>query len=63
MDERTLPRYLRNDIEAFKEGVRTNSTVLDCLWDELYGSINSAFYDNEISEAEARHLREEYLGI
>lgn len=63
MDERTLPRYLRNDIEAFKEGVRTNSTVLDCLWDELYGSINSAFYDNEISETEAKYLREEYLGI
>lgn len=29
--ELTLPRYLKKDIEAFVEGIRNNSTLLDCL--------------------------------
>lgn len=37
-----LPPYLQHDLDAYKEGVRTNSTLLDCLWSELYGSINGA---------------------
>lgn len=61
--ELSMPGYLKRDIEAWKEGLRTNSTLLDCLWGEVYGSINSAFYDNEISEEEADYLREKYLGL
>ena len=61
--ELTLPKYLKNDIEAFEEGIRTKSTLLDCLWGEVYGSINSAFYDNEISEKQAAYLRKKYLGL
>nr|WP_314507763.1 hypothetical protein [uncultured Lachnoanaerobaculum sp.] len=61
--EKTLPRYLRNDIEAWVEGVKSNSSVLDCLWGELYGSINSAYYDREITEEMAKYLRKEYLGL
>lgn len=61
--ELTLPRYLKKDIEAFVEGIRSNSTLLDCLWGEVYGSINSAFYDNEISEEQAVYLRKKYLGL
>lgn len=61
--ELTMPQYLKNDIKAWNEGVRTKSTLLDCLWGEVYGSINSAFYDNEISEEEAIYLRKKYLGI
>lgn len=63
MEERALPKYLRNDIDAWVEGVKTGSTVLDCLWGELYGSINSAYYDNEITEEQADYLRQKYLGI
>ena len=37
-----LPRYLQQDLDAFKEGLETNSSLLDCLWCELYGSINIA---------------------
>ena len=47
--ELTLPKYLKNDIEALEDGIRNKSTLIDCLWSEVYGSINSAFYDNEIS--------------
>lgn len=61
--ERTLPQYLKNDIAALEEGIRKKSTLIDCLWSEVYGSINSAFYDNEISKEQADYLREKYLGL
>lgn len=61
--ELTLPKYLKSDIEALEDGIAKKSTVLDCLWGEVYGSINSAFYDNEISEEEAAYLRKKYLGL
>ena len=54
---------MKKDIEALVEGIRVNSTLLDCLWGEVYGSINSAFYDNEISEEQADYLRKKYLGL
>lgn len=41
-----LPNYLQQDLDAYKEGLRNGSDILDCLWGELYGSINLA----EISE-------------
>lgn len=61
--ECTLPQYLKNDIAAFEEGVRNKSTLIDCLWSEVYGSINSAYYDNEISREQAEYLRKKYLGL
>ncbi|MDO5717031.1 MAG: hypothetical protein Q4Q17_04455 [Tissierellia bacterium] len=60
-DERTLPRYVRHDIEAFVKGEREGSHLLDCLWCELYGSINSAEVDRLISPEFATHLRDKYL--
>lgn len=58
----SLPRYLKNDIDAFVEGLKNNSTLLDCLWGELYGSINIAqINDCVISEDEANFLRYKYL--
>ncbi len=35
----------------------------DCLWGELYGSINSAFTDGDITEDHAWYLREKYLNM
>ena len=35
----------------------------DCLWGELYGSINSAQWDNVITKEQADYLRDKYLGI
>lgn len=61
--EMTLPRYLRNDIKAYVQGIKENSNLLDCLWGEVYGSINSALYSYEISDEQARFLRNKYLGI
>ena len=61
--EMPLPRYLRNDIKAYVQGIKENSSLLDCLWGEVYGSINSALYSYEISDEQARFLRNKYLGI
>jgi len=58
-----LPEFLKNDIMALEEGRRNKSTLLDCLWGEVYGSINSAFYGHAITENEADFLRKKYLGL
>ena len=36
-------------------------TYLDCLWDELYGSINANQWGWEISKEQADYLRAKYL--
>ena len=57
-----LPEYLQHDLDAYKDGLKTKSKLLDCYWGELYGSINLA----EISEGvippeNADYLRKKYL--
>ena len=56
-----LPKYLDDDIKALLKGIKENSTLLDCLMDEVYSSINGAYFDGRISEEHADHLREKYL--
>lgn len=56
-----LPKYLQHDIDALKQGMREKVSYLDCLFDELYGSINSAEVDLLISEEQAAYLRNKYL--
>lgn len=58
---KTLPLYLQNDINNLvNELKKEKSTIIDCLMDEVYGSINSAYYDNEITKEEADYLRSKY---
>ena len=60
--ETGLPEYLQNDLDAYKEGLRTKSSLLDCLWGELYGSINTAeISEQSITHAHAAYLRKKYL--
>lgn len=59
--ERSLPRFLKDDIEALLKGIENQSSLLDCLYNEVQGSINSAFYGNQITEEQANYLREKYL--
>lgn len=57
-----LPDYLQQDLDAFKEGLKTNSTLLDCLWSELYGSINIAeINEGVITPEHADYLRQKFL--
>ena len=60
--ESGLPEYLQHDLDAFKDGLANNSTLMDCLWGELYGSINMAeINDGVITHEHAEYLRDKYL--
>lgn len=57
-----LPEYLQHDLDAYKEALEHGSNLLDCLWGELYGSINAAEITDEIiSHEQADYLRNKYL--
>ena len=56
-----LPDYLQHDLDAYKEGLKTKSDILDCLWGELYGSINMAeISEGVITPEHADYLRQKY---
>lgn len=60
--EQNLPNYLHNELDAYKEALVNGSDILDCLWCELYGSINMAEISQRIITPEhANYLREKYL--
>lgn len=57
-----LPEYLQHDLDAFKDGLTNKSTLMDCLWGELYSSINMAeISDGVITHEHAEYLRDKYL--
>ena len=57
-----LPEFLQHDLDAYKEGLKTGSTLMDCLWGELYGSINIAeINEGAITPEHAEYLRQKYL--
>lgn len=57
-----LPAYLQHDLDAYKEGLKSRSPLMDCLWGELYGSINAAeITDGAITHEHAQYLRQRYL--
>ena len=57
-----LPDYLQRDLDAYKEGLKKKSSLLDCLWSELYGSINIAeINEGAITPEHADYLRSKFL--
>lgn len=57
-----LPDYLQHDLDAYKDGLKSHSGLMDCLWGELYGSINMAeISDGAITSEHANYLRKKYL--
>lgn len=57
-----LPDYLQHDLDEYKKGLKEGSTLIDCLWGELYGSINMAeISDGLITPEHADYLRQKYL--
>lgn len=57
-----LPAYLQHDLDAYKDGLKTHSGLMDCLWGELYGSINMAeISDGVITPEHADYLRKKFL--
>lgn len=59
--EKNLPIYLQKDIDALREGYKKQVSYIDCLMDEVQGSINSAEIDGVITEEQAIYLRKKYL--
>lgn len=57
-----LPEYLQKDLDAYKDALINGSSLIDCLWGELYGSINIAeINDGVITAAHADYLRRKFL--
>ena len=59
--EKCLPPYLKNDLNNLKEGLKNNVSYIDCLIDELQGSVNSAWVDGDISEEQCDYLYRKYI--
>ena len=60
--EHGLPEYLQQDLDAFKEGLKNSSSLMDCLWGELYSSINIAeINEGAITPEHADYLRQKFL--
>lgn len=59
--ETNLSPHLSKAIEDYIRGERDKVSYLDCLWGELYGSINADFWAGCISEEQADYLRTKYL--
>lgn len=57
-----LPGYLQHDLDAYKDGIKNDSKLIDCLWGELYASINIAeINDGSITPDHADYLRQKFL--
>lgn len=59
--EVNLPEFLQSDIDKLIKGKLENSLSIDCLYNEVQGSINTAFYGDEITEEQAHYLRQKYV--
>lgn len=56
-----LPQIIEDDINALIDGIKNNSTVLDCLEMELEASINGCLATRQISKKTADKLRNHYI--
>ena len=61
MNEENLSPHLQKAIKEYVEGEKQKVLHLDCLWCELYGSINADFWNGVLSEQQAKELRQKYL--
>lgn len=63
--EKNLPVNLDNSLKQYKDGLEKykqgNYNQLDLDWNELRTDINQAERCGEISEHQAKYLRDEYL--
>ena len=59
--ETNLSPQLTKAIKDYEQGEKDNVSYRDCLWGELYGSINADLWASCITEEQAKYLREKYL--
>lgn len=59
--ETSLSAHLQKAIRDYVQGENDKVSYMDCLWGELYGSINSDLWAGVISEEQANYMRMKYL--
>lgn len=59
--ETGLPGHLQKALDEYIQGEKDGVSYMDCLWGELYGSINACQWGDEISKEHADYLRKKYL--
>lgn len=59
--ETNLSFHLQKTINDYVQGEKDKVSYMDCLWGELYGSINADLWSGIISEEQANYLRTKYL--
>ena len=59
--EMNLSSHLQKAINDYVQGEKDKVSYMDCLWGELYGSINADLWSGIISEEQANYLRAKYL--
>lgn len=59
--EKNLSLHLQKAVDDYVQGAQNQVSYMDCLWGELYGSINADFWSGVISEEQAKYLRTKYL--
>lgn len=59
--ETGLPAHLQKALDEYLQGEKDRVSYMDCLWGELYGSINSSQWGDEITREQADYLRKKYL--
>lgn len=59
--ETGLPESLKHSLDEYIQGEREQVSHMDCLWGELYGSINACQWGGRITKEQADYLRKKYL--
>lgn len=59
--ETNLSPHLFKAIDDYVQGEKDQVSYMDCLWGELYGSINADLWSGRIAEEQASYLRGKYL--
>ncbi len=59
--ETGLPASLQKAIDDLLQGEKDQVSYLDCLSDEVYGSINGNLWGGRITEEQAAYLQAKYL--
>lgn len=59
--ETGLPESLQHALDEFVQGEKEHVSHMDCLWGELYGSINACQWGGRITQEQADYLRKKYL--
>ncbi len=58
-----LPESLQKSLNEYTQGEKEQVSYMDCLWGELYGSINSCQWGGLITIEQADYLRKKYLFV